>query len=78
MVKSEYVPLEALLKKTDGSIFKLVIAAAKRSLEIAEGIKPLVEASKDEKPIEIVFREIAEGKVFYKKKPLKTNSEEKN
>ena len=70
-MKQSYVPLEALLKQTEGSIFKLVIAAAKRSLEIAEGKKPLVDPKRDEKPIETVFREIADGKVNYKIKSEK-------
>jgi len=61
-----YVPLEDLLKNTEGSIFKLVICAAKRALDVAEGQKPLVEMPGNTKPIEVVFQEIAAGKVSYK------------
>lgn len=62
---SEYVPLENLLRNTGGSIFKLVVLAAKRALEIAEGKKPLVEVPPGTKPIEIVFKEIDEHKITY-------------
>lgn len=60
-----YVPLEDLLKNTQGSIFKLVICAAKRALDVAEGQKPLVDVTSSAKPIEVVFQEISQGKVTY-------------
>jgi len=65
---SEYIPLENLLKNTGGSIFKLVVLAAKRALEIAEGKKPLVEIPPETKPIETVFKEIDEHKITYEAK----------
>lgn len=63
---TEYVPLETLLRNTKGSIFKLVVLCAKRSLDVAEGKKPMVETTSKDKPIEVVFREIAAGKITYK------------
>lgn len=58
-----YVPLEKLLDKSDGSIYKLVILASKRALEIAEGQPRLTEAGLALKPSTIALHEIAEGKV---------------
>ncbi len=62
-----YVPLEELLDKSNGSVYKLVILASKRSLEIAEGQPKLVEASSSTKPSTVALIEIAEGKVHSKK-----------
>ena len=39
------VPLEDILKASGGSVYKAVIIAAKRGLQIAEGEKPLLEKS---------------------------------
>jgi len=62
-----YVPLERLLDKTDNSIYKLVILASKRALEIAEGQPKLVSINSSTKPSSIAMYEIADGKVRYKK-----------
>lgn len=62
-----YVPLEKLLDKSNGSIYKLVILASKRALEIAEGQPKLVNANVSVKPSTIALYEIAEGKVRCKK-----------
>lgn len=62
-----YVPLEKLLDKSDNSIYKLVILASKRALEIAEGQPKLVEADPSIKPSTVALFEIAAGKVRYKK-----------
>jgi DNA-directed RNA polymerase omega subunit len=59
--------LEDLLNKTDSSIYKVVILATKRALEIAAGAPVLVEADANTKPTTIALREIAEGKVKFKK-----------
>lgn len=68
----DYVPIEKLLDKSNGSIYKLVILASRRALEIAEGQPSLVVASPATKPSTIALREIAEGFVQYKKaKPEK-------
>ena len=62
-----YVALEKLLDKSNGSIYKLVILASKRALEIAEGQPKLVEVSLSMKPSTIALHEIAENKVYLKK-----------
>ena len=62
-----YVPLENLLDKSDNSIYKLVILASKRALEIAEGQPKLVGVDSSLKPSTIALHENAEGKVYYKK-----------
>ncbi len=62
-----YVALENLLDKTNYSIYKLVILASKRALEIAEGQPKLVDISSSLKPSTIALHEIAGGCVQYKK-----------
>lgn len=60
-----YVPLENLLDKTENSIYKLVIMAAKRALEIAEGQPKMVEGNASSKPSTLALYEIAAGKLHY-------------
>lgn len=62
-----YVPLEKLIDKSEGSIYKLVILASKRALEIAEGNPKLVEMSSSVKPSTIALHEISEGKIQARK-----------
>ena len=62
-----YVPLEKVLDKNEKSIYKLVILASKRALEIAEGQPKLIAADAATKPSTIALFEIAEGKLRYKK-----------
>jgi len=62
-----YVPIEKLLDKSEKSIYKLVILASKRALEIAEGQPKLVAAEASTKPSTIALYEIAEGKIEYRK-----------
>ena len=62
-----YVPLEKVLDKNDKSIYKLVILASKRALEIAEGQPRMVNVDSSTKPSTVALFEIAEGKVWYKK-----------
>ncbi len=62
-----YVALEDMLDKSDYSIFKLVILASKRALEIAEGQPKLVDVESSLKPSTIALHEIAAGMVYYKK-----------
>jgi DNA-directed RNA polymerase omega subunit len=67
-----YVPLEKLLDKSGDSVYKLVILASKRALEIAEGQPKLVDVNSSFKPSTVALHEISEGKVQYKKtKPAK-------
>ena len=62
-----YVALEKLLDKSNNSVYKLVILASKRALEIAEGQPKLVEASAAIKPSTVALQEVAAGKVKSKK-----------
>lgn len=62
-----YMELEKLVDKSNNSVYKLVIMAAKRALEIAEGQPKLVVANASVKPSTIALQEIAGGKVHYKK-----------
>lgn len=58
-----YQSLEKLLDKAEGSIYKLVILASKRALELAEGAPKLIDSNEDTKPASIALAEIAQGKV---------------
>ena len=59
-----YVPVQDLLKKTD-SIYKLVVLASKRAVELNAGAPTLVE-SDQEKVSSLALEEIAQGKVKLK------------
>jgi len=76
MKRTNYVPVEELLKASDGSIYKLAMLAAKRSLQIADGDKSLVDSTED-KPLDAALREIEAGKIKLKKKS-KANTSGKN
>ena len=69
------VPIEELLKRC-GSVYKLVILAAKRAKEVAEGAPPLVESG-HHKATSIALNEILEGKVLYKSDGQKARAEKK-
>ncbi len=58
---------EKLLDKSMGSIYKLVILASKRALEIAEGQPRLVEDDLTVKPSTVALHEIEAGKIEAKK-----------
>ena len=58
-----YVPLEKLMDKSNNSMFKLVIVASRRALELAEGAPKLIEAPAETKITTIAMQEVAEGKV---------------
>jgi DNA-directed RNA polymerase omega subunit len=60
-------PLEKLLDKARGSVYKTVILASKRALEIAEGQPSLIQAAAAVKPSTLALREIAQGKCHVKK-----------
>jgi len=64
-----YVALEKLLDKsnTRESVYKLVILASRRALEIAEGQPRMVNAPLDMKPSTVALQEIVEGKLQWKK-----------
>lgn len=61
------IPLESLLKASNGSIYKLAILAAKRAISLSEGEKPLVEKP-SERMLDNALREIREGKIKAKDK----------
>ena len=63
--------IEKLLERCGGSIYKLVILAAKRALEISDGAPRLVEMSVKEKPALVALREIFEGRIGMKIKKSK-------
>lgn len=60
----DYQGREKLLDKSMGSIYKLVILASKRALEIAEGQPKLVADNASVKPSSVALHEIAEGKII--------------
>ena len=66
---------EKLLEKA-GSVYKLVIIAAKRALELSEGSPKLVPAGAKEKPALVALREISEGKVEVRVKKGKGKEKE--
>ena len=69
-----YIPLEKLMKK-DTSLFKLILTAAARANELAQGAQPLIQAS-SKKVSTISLEEIAAGKVHYKEvKRVKKSAE---
>lgn len=59
-----YIPLEKLLRK-DTSLFKLILAAASRANELAQGAEPLISTA-SKKVSTIALEEIATGKVSYR------------
>lgn len=63
-------PIDKLLDKTH-SIYKLVVLAARRTIELADGAQKLVEAPVDAKPCNIALEEILEDKIAYKVKEEK-------
>ncbi len=64
------VPIEDLLKRC-GSIYRLVILAAKRAKELSEGSPPLVETH-HRKATSVALEEILQGKVLYKGEAAET------
>lgn len=70
-VRSYITPIEKLYERI-GSMYKLVIIAAKRALELSDGSPRLVEAPAKEKPSLVALREIEAGKVTFRiKKKIK-------
>ncbi len=60
-----YIPIEDLLRRTD-SIYKLVLLASQRAVEISEGSEKLVNVSPKLKSSTVALEEIREGKVYYR------------
>ena len=61
-----YQPLEKLLEKSQYSIYKLVRMAAKRSMELADGMPRLIENPTSLKTATIALEEILNNKVGLK------------
>jgi DNA-directed RNA polymerase subunit omega len=61
-----YQPLEKLLPQSDNSMYKLVIMASKRAVEIAEGMPKLVEGVNSDRPATIALEEISNQKIWLK------------
>ena len=49
-----------------GSVYKLVILASQRAVELSAGAQKLVDVDPREKPVNVALKEIAEGKITYK------------
>jgi DNA-directed RNA polymerase omega subunit len=62
-----YIARDRLIAKSSDSVYKLVILAARRALEIAEGQPKLVESNPATKPSTIALQEIFEGRVQARK-----------
>ena len=63
----DYVALEKLVDKSNGSVYKLVVLASKRALELAEGQpKLLKDINSAVKPSTVALKEIVAGKVKIK------------
>ena len=60
-------PIEKLLDRAGNSVYKLVILASKRALEIAEGQPALVSMDLSTKPTTVALQEISQGKCVMKK-----------
>lgn len=70
-MSSQEVPIDGLLSKTAGSIYKLSILASRRAIELGEGAARLVDAPVDAKPSYVALKEILDGKISYKVKERK-------
>ena len=62
-----YISLEKFYKKPDASVFKLVLTAAGRANELAQGAQPLVKTP-SKKVTTVALEEIAAGVVRYELK----------
>ena len=58
-----YQPLENLLPKSGGSIYKLVRLASKRASELADNKPNLIDAPSSQKLTTVALNEISAGKV---------------
>jgi DNA-directed RNA polymerase omega subunit len=61
-----YQPLENLLAKSGGSIYKLVRLASKRASELADNKPNLIDAPNSQKLVTTALHEISVGKVVLK------------
>lgn len=54
-----------------GSVYKLVILASRRAIELSEGAAKLIDAPTDANVTNVALKEILEGKISYKAKEKK-------
>lgn len=66
-VREDDIPLADMLPGAGGNVFCLARIAMIRALQIHEGSKPLIAHDPDDKVTSIALREIAQGKVAFKK-----------
>jgi DNA-directed RNA polymerase omega subunit len=64
-----YIALEKLLDKSNAheSVYKLVILASRRALEISEGQPKMVSVPSEMKASTVALQEIMEGRLQWKK-----------
>jgi len=62
-----YIPIERLINEKQGSIYKLVIAASRRAVELGNGSEKLVSADAATKLTSIALEEIKTNKISYKR-----------
>ncbi|MBU3759998.1 MAG: DNA-directed RNA polymerase subunit omega [Candidatus Omnitrophica bacterium] len=73
-----YVALEKLISEKTPSFYRLVLTAAARANELAQGAQPLVK-SESKKAAVIALQEISHGKVAYQEtKAVKGKKSEKS
>ncbi len=58
-----YVPLEKLIDKSNGNMYRLVHVVARRALQLADGAPKFVEAPAETKVTTLAMMEIATGKI---------------
>jgi DNA-directed RNA polymerase omega subunit len=63
-----YISTENLMKHSQNSIYKLVVLAARRALELSTGSEKLVEMPANAKITSIALEEIKENKISCKTK----------
>ena len=61
-----YQPLERLLPRARGSIYRLVLLASKRATELAEGMPKLIERPATIKTTTLALDEVLEARVVLK------------
>ena len=59
------IAIDTLLNAT-GSMYKLVVLASMRAVELSDGANNLVNAKPGARPINVALQEIVEGRITYK------------
>ena len=61
-----FIPLEKLLPKSGGSVYRMMAMASKRAMELADNLPRLIEHPASFKVASMAMEEIAAGKVCLK------------